>query len=141
MLLRSHWIERFEAREGRWPGAIVPGDDIPEPERPTGSWECDLSNDALTWSTPVFELFGIPRGIRVDRRDIVEMYSSESRALLDRLRSEAIANCGAFTFEAQIRRTDGGLRWMRVSADVVCRGGRATHLYGIKQDITAEIHG
>ncbi len=135
MLLRPHWIERFEARE------TVPGADMPELERPAGSWECDLSNDALTWSTPVFELFGIPRGIRVDRRDIVEMYTRESRVLLDRLRSEAIANCGAFTFEAQIRRPDGALRWMRVSADVVCRGGRATHLYGIKQDITDEIHG
>ena len=135
MLLRPHWIERFEARK------TVPGGDMPELERPAGTWECDLSNDALTWSAPVFELFDIPRGIRVDRRDIVEMYARESRVLLDRLRSEAIANCGAFTFEAQIRRPDGALRWMRVSADVVCRGGRATHLYGIKQDITDEIHG
>jgi PAS domain-containing protein len=141
MLLRPHWIERFEARQRRKPGAIVPGSDMPELERPAGTWQCDLSNDALTWSAPVFELFGIPRGIRVDRRDIVEMYTEESRVLLDRLRSEAIANCGAFTFEAQIRRTDGVLRWMRVSADVVCRGGRATHLYGTKQDITDEIHG
>ena len=135
MLLRPHWIERFEARE------TLPGDDMPELERPAGTWQCDLSNDALTWSAPVFELFGIPRGIRVDRRDIVEMYTRESRVLLDRLRSEAIANCGAFTFEAQIRRPDGALRWMRVSADVVCRGGRATHLYGIKQDITDETRG
>jgi PAS domain-containing protein len=135
MLLRPHWIERFEARE------TVPGGDMPELERPAGTWQCDLSNDALTWSAPVFELFGIPRGIRVDRRDIVEMYTRESRVLLDRLRSEAIANCGAFTFEAQIRRPDGALRWMRVSADVVCRGGRATHLYGTKQDITDEIDG
>jgi PAS domain-containing protein len=135
MLLRPHWIERFEARK------TVPGADMPELERLAGTWECDLSNDALTWSAPVFELFGIPRGIRVDRRDIVEMYTRESRVLLDRLRSEAIANCGAFTFEAQIRRPDGALRWMRVSADVVCRGGRATHLYGIKQDITDEIQG
>lgn len=141
MLFRSHWIERFEARESRWPGAAAPDDDMPELEQPAGTWECDLSNDALTWSTPVFELFGIPRGIRIDRRDVVEMYTRESRMLLDRLRREAIAHCGAFTFEAQIRRTDGVLRWMRVSADVVCRGGRPTHLYGIKQDITAAIGG
>ncbi|WP_235536835.1 PAS domain-containing protein [Sphingomonas sp. Root241] len=134
-MLRPHWIERFEAR------GTVPGGDMPELERPAGTWQCDLSNDALTWSTPVFELFGIPRGIRVDRRDIVEMYTRESRALLDRLRSEAIAHCSAFTFEAQIRRPDGALRWMRVSADVVCRSGRATYLYGTKQDITDEIDG
>src|SRR5688572_8970149 len=98
MLFRSHWIERFEARRSRWPGTAAPGDDIPELEQSAGTWECDLSNDSLTWSTPVFELFGIPRGIRVDRRDIVEMYTRESRMLLDRLRREALAHCGAFTF-------------------------------------------
>src|SRR3546814_3977452 len=63
----------------------------------------------------------------------------ESRALLDRLRSEAIATCGSFTFEAEIRRPNGTPRWMRVTADIVERNGRATHLYGTKLDITAQM--
>ena len=53
--------------------------------------------------------------------------------------ADAIARCGSFTFEAQFRRLDGALRWMRISADVACRDGRATHLYGLKQDITREM--
>lgn len=89
----------------------------------------------------MFELFGIPQASRIDRRDVVALYADESRALLERLRSEAIANCGSFTFEARIRRLDGDWRWMRVTADVLARGGRATHLFGMKQDITAEFDG
>lgn len=103
------------------------------------AFQCDLSDDSLTWSPGVFDLFGIPNGTRIDRREIVLMYEEESRELLERLRSAAIRDCGSFTFEAQIRRVDGALRWMRVTADVMSRAGRATHLYGAKQDISDEM--
>lgn len=103
------------------------------------SWRCDLSDDSLTWSAGVFDLFGIPPGTKIDRREIVEMYDGESREQLERLRAEAIASCGSFTFEARIHRRDGAMRWMRVTADVAAKDGRATHLYGLKQDITDEM--
>ncbi|UIJ46691.1 PAS domain-containing protein [Sphingomonas cannabina] len=106
-----------------------------------GAWQCDLKDDSLTWSRSVFDLFGIPRDTPIDRRDIVEMYCEESRELLERLRSEAIASRGSFTFEARIRRLDGTMRWMRVTADTLCSNGRVTHLYGQKQDITHLVGG
>jgi PAS domain-containing protein len=124
-----HWIEAFQGRETGL------GDVAPLP----ASWECDLANDALRWSRGVFDLFGLPPGVRLDRRAIVEMYVGESRVLLDRLRAEAIATCGSFTFDAQIRRINGELRWMRLTADVLAQNGRAIRLYGTKQDITAEV--
>lgn len=103
------------------------------------TWECDLSDDSLRWSPGVFDLFGLPRGVPVERGAVVDQYTPESRAELDRLRSNAIATCGSFTFEAEIRQPDGSPRWIRIMADVVTRDGRATHFYGSKQDITAEI--
>ena len=105
------------------------------------AWQCDLSSDQLTWSGGVFDLFGIARGDAIDRRATLEFYMPESRIKLDRLRGEALATCGSFTFEAQIRRVDGELRWMRVSADVQKVDGRAAVLYGTKRDITAEMAG
>ncbi|MDF7774633.1 diguanylate cyclase [Sphingomonas sp. AOB5] len=122
----------------RW---IAPGhDDLPDlPAGLASAWRCDLSDESLTWSAGVFDLFGIPQGAKVDRREAVAMYCEESRGLLGRLRSHAIATCGSFTFEAQIRRLNGELRWMRVTADVALSNGRARHLYGTKQDITAEM--
>lgn len=102
------------------------------------AWQCELSTDALRWSDGVYDLFGIERGAPIERPDIVALYSEESRALLEQLRSQAIERCGSFTFEARIRQLDGTPRLMRVTADTLCSNGRATHLFGIKQDITDE---
>jgi PAS domain S-box-containing protein len=135
----SAFPSRVHILKPQW---VTPSDDPAEIALPLpAAWRCNLADDSLTWSAGVFELFGIARGSRVDRRAVVEHYCDESRDLLERLRSDAIANCGSFTFEARIRRLDGDWRWMRVSADVAVKNGRATHLFGMKQDITAEFDG
>lgn len=140
----NHWIEwatplaigRRPMRRALQsaPGAFRGGEALLPPM--PAAWECDLKDDALRWTPGVYALFGIPENARIDRREVVEMYVEESRELLERLRSRAIAECGSFTFEAEIARPDGELRWMRVTADVATSNGRATHLYGLKQDIT-----
>lgn len=105
------------------------------------AWQCDLRDDSLTWSDGVYDLFGVERGSVLDRDAIVAMYLPESAAELARLRGEAVAACGSFTFEARIRRADGELRWMRITADVVAENGVARYLYGTKIDVTAEMTG
>ena len=105
------------------------------------AWQCDLRDDSLTWSDGVYDLFGLPRAGALDRDAIVAMYLPESQAELARLRNAAIAACGSFTFEARIRRADGELRWMRVTADVVAENGVARYLYGTKIDVTDEMTG
>ncbi|NYT40383.1 PAS domain-containing protein [Sphingomonas sp. R-74633] len=114
---------------------ILPGEPAVLAPMPA-AWECDLSDDSLRWTPGVFEIFGLAPDAPVRRDDIVAMYSVESQAELARLRSEAIATSGSFTFDAEIRRADGEIRWMRVTADVEVRDGRAVYLYGLKQDIT-----
>lgn len=105
------------------------------------AWQCELDTDALTWSPGVFALFGIPADTPIERPDILAMYSEESRALLERVRATAIAECGSFTLDTRIRRLDGEERWIRITADVACRGRRPKFLYGLKQDITDEVVG
>ena len=34
-----------------------------------GLWECDLTNETLTWSGGVYDIFGLPRGTVVSRSD------------------------------------------------------------------------
>lgn len=104
-------------------------------------WRCDLSDNSLRWQTGVYALFGVPVDCRLDRRDIVEMYTLRSRTLLEALRAQAIATCGSFTFEAEVHAADGAERWIRIVADTVSAGGRATHLYGTKSDVTDEMTG
>lgn len=103
------------------------------------SWQCDLRDDELRWSAGVYALFDLDPDTPLRRDDIVAMYLPESRAQLRRLRDAAIADRGSFTFEAQIRRGDGQLRWIRITADVACDGDEARYLYGSKIDVTAEM--
>lgn len=127
------WIA-YRAAPAPWRYGAA-GDPPPLP----AAWQCDLAGEALTWSAGVFALFGIAPGARLDRREIVGMYCDESRALLERVRADAIARRGSFTLEARIRRSDGAHRWMRIVADVACQGGRPVQLHGFKQDITDEV--
>jgi PAS domain-containing protein len=110
------------------------GDVRPLPAR----WQCDLTDDRLTWAVGVFDLFGMDRHVRPDRRDVITRYLGESRDALEQVRAEAIRSGQSFVLDARIRRADGDIRWIRISADVLIRDGRVTHLYGQKQDMTAE---
>lgn len=110
-----------------------------------GAWSCDLADSSLLWTAGVYDLFGLPADSRVDRCETVAMYAEESRETMERLRAQAIADAemsdakqGRFSIDAEIVRTDGARRWMRLTGDVVVEGGRARRLYGLKQDITEE---
>lgn len=103
-----------------------------------GAWECDLDTNALTWTDGVFDLFGLPRGAKIRREDVVALYSEESREEMERLRAEAIERQQSFTMDARILRPDGEYRWMRLTGGVAQDHGRLTHLYGLKQDVTRE---
>jgi diguanylate cyclase (GGDEF)-like protein/PAS domain S-box-containing protein len=103
-----------------------------------GAWQCDLATDALTWTGGVFDIFGLPRDAPVRREETLQLYSEESRAELEQLRTAAIERQQSFTMDARILRPDGEERWMRLTAGTMCRNGRLTHLYGLKQDVTQE---
>ncbi|MEN2787489.1 PAS domain-containing protein [Sphingomonas qilianensis] len=105
------------------------------------AWQCDLATDRLSWSIGVFDLFGIPRDAAIDRRSTLDLYMPESRLKLEQVRAAALETGGSFTIEVQIRRVDGELRWIRISAAVQCENGRPTVIHGTKQDITAEMAG
>lgn len=103
-----------------------------------GAFECDLASERLSWTGGVFEIFGLPAHQSVERQHTVEMYSEESRELLQHKRSRAIDARGSFSLDASIIRPDGSERWIRINAAVRSSNGRAETLYGMKQDITEE---
>ena len=103
-----------------------------------GTWACDLSNDRLSWTSGVYDIFGLPIDAAVDRRQTLEMYTEPSREALQRVRKQAIATGGVFTLDAQIVRTDGELRWMRINGEVIRPAGASPVLHGMKQDVTEE---
>ena len=98
-----------------------------------GCWECDLKDDTLTWSGGVFDIFGLPRGVPVTREETVALYSGESRAAMERLRSHAIRHRRGFTLDVQIRRASTeDHRWVRLIGAPVYENGRPVRLHGVK---------
>jgi PAS domain-containing protein len=97
-----------------------------------GCWECDLSNDALTWSGGVNDIFGLPRGARVSRTEALAFYSERSRAALERLRSYAIRYKRGFTLDIEVRSATGDDRWVRLLAGTVCEDDRVVRIHGLK---------
>lgn len=103
-----------------------------------GAWACDLADDRLTWTAGIYDIFRLPRGARIDRRETVLFYDAESRADMERLRADAVAFGRGFSLDARMVRDDGSARWMRLTAEVTRQNGRSVALYGTKQDITDE---
>lgn len=97
-----------------------------------GCWECDLADNALTWSGGVYDIFALPRGATVSRDDAAAFYTEESRAAMERLRAYAIKHKRGFTLDAEIRPPVGAPRWMRLIAAPVVEGDRVVRLHGIK---------
>lgn len=103
-----------------------------------GVWECRLEDEALTWTDAVYRMFDLPAGSPVDRETTLACYSPESRIRLETLRSQAIAERGGFSLDAEIMTAAGNRRWIRLTATVECDSGIPVRIFGMKQDITEE---
>jgi PAS domain-containing protein len=95
-------------------------------------WECDLADNSLTWSGGVFDIFGLQRNASITRDECVSFYSERSRAILERLRSEAIRSRTGFTLDAEIHSVVGETRWMRLIAAPIFDDGGVVRLQGVK---------
>ena len=97
-----------------------------------GCWECDLSDNSLTWSGGVYDIFGLPRDMRITRENMVGYYCEDSRAKMERLRAYSIKHRRGFTLDIEIRSAIGENRWVRLVAAPVCIVDRAVRLHGLK---------
>jgi PAS domain-containing protein len=98
-----------------------------------GRWQCDLAEDALTWSDGVYDIFGLPRGACLTREESVGLYCEGSRAAMERLRAYAIRHKRGFTLDAEIKSGQGKPRWMRLIAAPVLSDGHVVRLHGLKR--------
>ena len=97
-----------------------------------GCWECDLSDNSLTWSGGVYDIFGLPRDLAISREGAVNYYSEDSRAKMERLRAYSIKHRRGFTLDIEVRSAIGENRWVRLIAAPVCVADRTVRLHGLK---------
>jgi PAS domain-containing protein len=101
--------------------------------RNAGWWECELPGNRLTWTTGIYDIFGLPRATRVSRAEALSLYCEDSRAIMERLRGYAIDHATGFILDAKVRPANGEReRWMRLIGAPLCEGGRTVGLYGLK---------
>ena len=98
-----------------------------------GLWECDLADNKLTWSRTVYDIFGLPPGAAVTRKEAVALYADEFHAAMERLRAYAIRHRRGFTLDALIRPAVGRARWMRLIAAPICDDQNVVRLHGVKR--------
>ncbi|MBB5984046.1 PAS domain-containing protein [Sphingobium lignivorans] len=110
-------------------------------EETVGLWSCRLSDDSLCWSPAVHDLFGLPRDEIIPRPLAVSLYLPDSRRAMEGLRRHAIDHQRGFTADCRIRRPNGDVRWMRLTAIPVLCQGRVVRLAGTKQDVTVDYDG
>ena len=103
-----------------------------------GIWDCDLKDNALTWSDGVYDLFGLPRGVVVLRETAVSLYEEGSRSAMERLRAYAIRHRRGFTLDVEIEPASGSRRWIRLVAAPICVSSRPVRLRGLKWDVTPQ---
>lgn len=103
-----------------------------------GVWECDLSDDSLTWTDVVYDIFDLPRGSAIDREQTLAIYEPQTRAILEAVRSRAISERGGFKLDAKIVTPTGNVRWIRITASVESENERPVRIFGMKQNITEE---
>jgi len=143
----THSWPLFEQRQHFDLGLVFDGQDealVPPEADPTllsargiGLWHCDLRDNTLSWTTGVYDLFGVPRDAVPDRDEVAALYAEPSRAAMERLRAHAIKHRRGFTLDAEIVPMTGPRRWMRLIAAPVCVGRQVVRLHGIKQDVSA----
>lgn len=108
-------------------------DDQALAERGIGLWHCDLSDNGLSWTSGVYDLFGVERGTAVPRSLAVSLYRPDSREAMEQLRAYAIRHRRGFTIDVDIRPLDGGECTMRLIAAPILEGAHVVALHGVKQ--------
>lgn len=103
-----------------------------------GLWQCTLSDNKLTWTRGVFDLFELPYDTPLNREATLGLYTPEGRQRMEAARAAAIATCSEFSINCEIITAKGNRRWMRLTGAVEARDGVAHRIFGMKQDITEE---
>ena len=102
-------------------------------QRGLGLWHCDLADNRLSWTTGVYDLFGIERGMDVPRPLAVSLYAPDSREAMEQLRAYAIRYRRGFTLDIDIRPLNGGTCTMRLVTAPIVHAGEVVALHGVKQ--------
>ena len=103
-----------------------------------GSWDHDLANGRLSWSTHVYEIFGVdPEKFEVSYESFFRLVHPDDRVNLETGRARAAQQAGLLENEYRILRPDGQERVLQQRGEVVYNAdGKAVRRRGMIIDVT-----
>jgi PAS domain S-box-containing protein len=103
-----------------------------------GTWELDLENNSLFWSTVTKEIHGLGSDFIPDLRTAIEFYKpGYNRNAISHAIQETMENGKAWDLELQILTASGKEKWVRAIGEGEFVNGKCVKLYGSFQDINA----
>lgn len=101
-----------------------------------GSWEIDVVNDKLYWSTIVHELHETnPKTFIPDLKTALGFYRNDYQSMVNEVIVKSIETGAEFDFEAVIITKKKKERWIRATGNVEMVQGECRRIYGSLQDI------
>jgi PAS domain S-box-containing protein len=101
-----------------------------------GSWELDLTTQALTWSTESYRLHDLPPGIPITIEQALSFYPPAYRRLIDAALHHAKQFGAPWDLEVQIETASGRPLWARSIGQPALRDGHPVRILGTFQDIS-----
>lgn len=102
-----------------------------------GTWDLDLEEQNLYWSSFVKFLHEVPGNFKSDLDTALEFYKDGwSRKTINEAIEDAIAHGTSFDLELIIITAKGNEKWVRVLGSPVMHNGVCKRIYGSTQDIT-----
>jgi PAS domain S-box-containing protein len=102
-----------------------------------GTWEIDLLTNKLYWSDEVYDMHELGRSQKIDLKEAINFYPSESRPIIKAAVDKLISNGVPYDIELPLLTAKGNRLYTRSSGKVVFENGKAVRIYGIIQNITA----
>lgn len=102
-----------------------------------GAWDWDLTTDEVWWSPPMYDLWGVAPGTRMQLDSALAIIYEDDRDRVRREIEEAIERHADLKLEFRIRHRVLGERWMASFGQTICdESGQVVKLTGIALDIT-----
>ncbi len=103
----------------------------------TGRWELDLLTSKTVWSSEVYNIYKIPIGEELDKKDGLSYYSIEDQKKLSDMIDESVSMKTSFDGEFQFIDNEGTKKWVRSRGyPVFDSNGNLIKITGTIQDIS-----
>jgi PAS domain S-box-containing protein len=115
---------------------------LSEMERRTkvGGWEYDVTDQRVSWTDGVFDIFGVPKS-EFDpsgKNKDLKFYHPDDREMLDSAFRHALEKGNPYDLELRLTSADGTAKWVRTAGQAEFSDGKVVRVYGNIMDITVQ---